>query len=646
MRVVGTAGHVDHGKSALVQALTGIDPDRLREEKERGLTIDLGFAWLTLPNGEPVGIVDVPGHHDFVENMLAGVGSIDATLFVVAADESVMPQTREHLAILDLLDIGAGVVVISKIDLAESDEWLELVTEDVAETFEGTVLDDAPMVLVSARTQEGLEGLLAALQETLAGSESHLDRGRPRLPIDRVFTVSGFGTVVTGTLIDGHLEVGQEVEIQPGGPEARVRGLQTHKKEIKRAVPGSRVAINLSGVDKKRVKRGDVVTSPGWLHATTLVDVRMRYLPDILWPDLGEFAHRPLRHNTELKFYTGAAEVMARVRLLGKEALLPGETGWIQLELREAVAVVRGDRYIVRLPSPATTVGGGIVVDPHPGRKHRRFRSGVVDRLETLAEGSPSEILLQALERQSPVPTRELLEASGLGEGAADALVELLSDGQAVLLARDEHQDSARKEQLAAGRQWIVSREWYSWLVDSAVAELSTYHSEFPLRPGMSREALRSGLRLKPQVFDVALALAEARGIVADEGATVRLASHAVRLSSRQKQQVERLLDRFRREPYAPPSVKESLELVGEEVLMALVRRRDLVQVSSDVLFLPETYEEMVRRVRERIEGQGSIALAEVRDMFDSSRKYAQALLEHLDDIGVTERVGDERVLR
>jgi selenocysteine-specific elongation factor len=646
MRVIGTAGHVDHGKSALVLALTGIDPDRLREEKERGLTIDLGFAWLTLPNGEPVGIVDVPGHRDFIENMLAGIGSIDGTLFVVAADESVMPQTREHLAILDLLEIEAGVVVITKTDLVESEEWLDLVVEDVAETLAGTVLEDAPLVLTSARTKRGLDQLLEALQSVLTESQSQLDRGRPRLSIDRVFTVSGFGTVVTGTLIGGYLETGQDVEIQPQGVSARIRGLQTHKEKIKRAVPGSRVAINLSGVDKAQLRRGDVVASPGWLHATTLVDVQLRYLPDILWPDLGQFAQRSLRHNTELKFYTGAAQVMGRVRLLGQEALLPEQVGWVQLELQEPVAMVRGDRYIVRLPSPPTTVGGGIVIDPNPGRKHRRFRPQVIDRLETLAEGSPAEILLQALERQGPAPADDLLETGQLGDAAADALVELLKGGQAVRLAGAAGQDIDDVEQLVSSRTLIVSREWWSRLVERVVDTLSSHHQTLPLRKGMPREALRSSLRLSPQAFDAAMARAHGADVVVDEGATVRLPSHTVKLTQRQQQHVEALLSRFHRHPYATPSVKECIDVAGEEVYRVLISRRDLVQISPDVVFLPETYRDMVERIRAWIEREGDVTLAEVRDMFDSSRKYAQALLEHLDDIGVTKRLGDERVLR
>jgi selenocysteine-specific elongation factor len=646
MRVIGTAGHVDHGKSALVLALTGIDPDRLREEKERGLTIDLGFAWLTLPNGEPVGIVDVPGHRDFIENMLAGVGSIDATLFVIAADESVMPQTREHLAILDLLEIGTGVVAITKVDLVESEEWLGLVVEDVVETLEGTVLKDAPLVLASARTGQGLDELLAVLQRELAEIAPRVGRSHPRLSVDRVFTISGFGTVVTGTLVDGSLDVGQEVEIQPRGLAARVRGLQTHKEEIERAMPGSRVAINLSGVSKGQLRRGDVVTSPGWLRATTLVDVQLSYLPDILWPDVGQFAQRALRHNTELKFYTGAAEVMARVRLLGQEVLLPGQSGWVQLELREPVVMVKGDRYIVRLPSPPTTIGGGVVVDPQPGRKHRRFRSAVVEHLETLAEGSPSAILLQTLERRSPVFVRDLLESSGLGEQASDALAQLVDEDQAILLAGEGDWARRSAAQLASSKQIVVSREWWCRLMDRAAGKLSSYHKEFPLRGGMPREALRSGLRVAPKVFDAAIAHAVDEGVLVDEGASVRLPSHAIELTPNQKQEVENLLARFRRHPYATPSVKESLEALGEELLNVLLKQEDVVQVSPDVLFLPETYEEMVRRIRGRIEREGSITLPEVRDMFGSSRKYAQALLEHLDDTGVTKRVGDERVLR
>lgn len=627
MHVIGTAGHVDHGKSTLVQALTGINPDRLREEQEREMTIDLGFAWLTLPNGESVGIVDVPGHRDFIENMLAGVGGIDAALFVIAADEGVMPQTREHLAILDLLRIPGGVVALTKIDLIDDPDWLELVQADVSEALQGTVLDGAPIIPVSARTGQGLAELTAALQEVLARTPPRPDRGRPRLWIDRVFTIGGFGTVVTGTLVDGHLEVGQEVEILPRGLRARIRGLQTHKTRIQRAVPGSRVAINLTGISKQDLARGDLVTTPGWLRPTTLADVRLDLLRD---------APFPLKHNAFVKFFCGSAETVARVRLLGTETLAPGESGWVQLELDDPLPLVRSDRFIIRIPSPAVTVGGGEVVDPNPGRKHRRFRPEVLARLETLARGTPAEVLLQTLERRGPLTVRDLLEVSGLGEAAPEALAELFSTGDAVVLDAVPEPAPARL---------VVSRSWWSATTARMRDELAAYHARYPLRPGMGREELRSALRLDPRAYNGLLARAAADGLIVDEAATVRLPEHQVRFTPQQQQAVDDLLARFRAAPYATPSVKEAAALVGEEVLGVLLARGDLVQVSPEVLFLRETYEEMVERIRTHIQQQGSITLAQVRDLFQTSRKYAQALLEYLDGVGVTRRVGDERVL-
>jgi selenocysteine-specific elongation factor len=627
VHVVGTAGHVDHGKSTLILALTGINPDRLREEQEREMTIDLGFAWLTLPNGEPVGIVDVPGHRDFVENMLAGAGGIDAAIFVVAADEGVMPQTREHLAILDLLAIGSGIVALTKTDLVEDAEWLDLVAADVMETLEGTALEDAPVVPVSARSGAGLDELIDSLQGLLEHLEPRADLGRPRLWVDRVFTISGFGTVVTGTLLDGSLEKGQEVVILPQGEKARIRGLQTHKQKIQRAVPGSRVAVNLSGISKDEVARGDLLTMTDWLQPTILVDVRMRYL---------DSAPQPLKHNQYLKFFCGSAEVMARVRLLGQEALKPGETGWVQLELEEPLPLVRGDRFIVRAPSPPVTVGGGTVVDPNPGRKHKRFRPGVIERLETLARGTPAEIMLQVLQRRGPIVARDLLEIVSLGEDASAALEDLLSNEQAVVLSSDRS--------FSPGRL-VASRGWWSATVERMEGLLATHHQRYPLRPGMGREALRSALRLDARVFNSFIERAENAGLVAGEAATVRAPDHVVTLSPQQQQAVDHLVTRFRATPYAPPSVKESIAAVGEEVLAVLLSRGDLVQVSPDVLFLSQTYDEMVARVRSHIEKNDSITLGEARDLFQTSRKYAQGLLEHLDAQGVTRRVEDRRVL-
>ena len=442
MRVIGTAGHVDHGKSALVKAITGINPDRLREEQEREMTIDLGFAWLTLPGGESVGVIDVPGHHDFIENMLAGVGGIDAALFVVAADEGVMPQTREHLAILDLLEIQGGVIALTKRDLIADPEWLEMVAAEVADAVAGTVLAGAPIVPVSAHTGEGLDALLAALQEALAGRPPRPDRGRPRLWVDRVFTISGFGTVVTGTLIDGELALGQEIVFLPSGLRGRVRGLQTHKEKIERAAPGSRVAVNVSGVNKSQVQRGDLLTLPGWLRGTQLADVRFRHLPG---------ASRPLKHNAEVKLFVGAKETVARVRLLDAHELAPGQEAWLQLQLAEETPLVRGDRFILRYPSPGETIGGGVVIDPAPGKRWRRFRPEVVARLETLAQGSPGQWVRQALDAAGvPLDRAALAARAGLGMAELDAAIDA---------ARAEEGVRALGETLVSAGAWRALTE-------------------------------------------------------------------------------------------------------------------------------------------------------------------------------------------
>ena len=357
MRVIGTAGHVDHGKSTLIAALTGINPDRLKEEQERQMTIDLGFAWLTLPGGQEIGIVDVPGHRDFIENMLAGIGGIDAALLVIAADEGVMPQTREHLAILDLLQIQHGLVVLTKIDLVDDSGWLDLVETDVRTALRGTVLQDAPILRVSSLTRAGFPELLQALDTLLEKLPSRPNLGRPRLPVDRVFSILGFGTVVTGTLADGQLAVGDELEILPAGLRTRIRGLQTHKKKEETANPGSRVAVNLSGVEVEQIRRGEVLAHPGQYTPTRRLDVQFRLLADI---------SAPLHHHTEVKLFTGTSETIADLRLLAADSLNPGETGWLQLELRHPILAVRGDHYILRRPSPARRSVAAWSLTPSP----------------------------------------------------------------------------------------------------------------------------------------------------------------------------------------------------------------------------------------------------------------------------------------
>jgi selenocysteine-specific elongation factor len=642
VHVIGTAGHVDHGKSTLVHALTGIDPDRLKEEKEREMTIDLGFAWLTLPSGERVGIVDVPGHKDFIKNMLAGVGSIDAALFVVAADEGVMPQTREHLDILDLLQVRGGVIALTKIDMVDDEDWLDLVEADLLEVLEGTVLADAPVVRCSARTGQGLETLLAELDRYLTTSAPRRDVGRPRLPVDRVFTIAGFGTVVTGTLSDGALATGQEVEIQPSALKARIRGLQTHKQKIEQAVPGSRVAINLTGVSIDEIHRGDVVTTPGWLRPTTLVDCSLRYLAD---------APNPLKHNAAVDFFSGAAETPARLRLLDKEALAPGDEAWVQIRLERPVTLVKGDRFIVRQPSPSVTIGGGLVVNPFPGRRHHRFRPQVIEKLETLVHGTPEEILLQDLERGQPCEARELVRRSSLGhQQAREALQTLVDGGQALLLGAGNN-TPARKSQAWSDSSFLVTRSGWGALRERLEALLDDYHRQFPLRAGMPREEVKSRLgrhvpALTARLFNEILLKATDEDWLAEAGGAVRLASHQVAFAPRQQQAVDYLLYTFRQDPYTTPSVAQCEEQLGSEVLNALIEQGRLIKLSEDVIFLAETYEEMRDRIIAHLKESGSLTVAQVRDMFGTSRKYALALVGYLDEQRITRRVGDERVLR
>jgi selenocysteine-specific elongation factor len=622
MYVIGTAGHVDHGKTTLVEALTGINPDRLKEERERAMTIDLGFAWLTLPSGETTGVIDVPGHRDFIENMLAGVGGIDAALFVIAADEGVMPQTREHLAILDLLQIHSGIIALTKSDLVEAD-WLTLVSADIAAMLRDTALDGATVVPVSARTGEGLPELKTALQQTLVQCPPRPDRGRPRLPIDRVFSLPGFGTVVTGTLSDGELALGAEVEILPDGLRARVRGLQTHKAKIERAKPGSRVAANLAGIEVSQLRRGMVVALPGQFSPTSFLDARFRHLVD---------ADLPLKHNAEVKLFVGAAEVLGTVRLLNHDSLPPGESAWVQIALAEPVVVSNHDRFILRRPSPGATIGGGVIVDPHPKRRHKRFDATVTARLETLLKGTPGEVLLQAFDALGPVPLKQAIEKAGLDdETAASALAEVREAGQLIYLD---------------GEALVVSRVGWAKLANDLQTVLSTYHAAHPLRAGMPREEIKSRLRLETKAFQAIIAQAVEAGIVAVSGAAVRLASHQVTFSAAQQSTVEVLLAEFRRNPHNSPSVKECAARVGEEVFNALLEQNLFVQVSADVLFLPETYAGMVEQVRSHLRAQHKITVAETRDMFSTSRKYALALLEHLDAQGITQRVGDERILK
>ncbi|MGH9174290.1 MAG: selenocysteine-specific translation elongation factor, partial [Vicinamibacterales bacterium] len=468
MYTVGTAGHVDHGKSTLIHALTGIDPDRLREEKERGLTIDLGFAWLTLPDGEEAGIVDVPGHERFIKNMLAGVGGIDLAMLVIASDEGVMPQTREHLAILDLLEIERGIVVLTKRDLVD-DEWLELVTEETREALAGAALASAPIVPVSSTTRAGFDDLKRTLAALLDDLPERADTGKPRLPIDRAFTVAGFGTVVTGTLVGGPLDVGQEVELLPDRLRARVRGIQSHGRKVERGLPGARTAVNLSGIERDAIGRGDLLTTPGWLDPTTIIDTRLRVIHD---------APRPLEQNDPIDLFIGAAESIGNITLLDAERLLPGEEGWVQIRLSRAIAATAGDRFIVRQPSPSLTIGGGRVIDPHP-RRHRRFRPDVIHALETKATGTPRERLLEIL-ASGPAELWTIADRLDLDLAAARELASDATDDGGIVTLGGEAAGPLAPNRLVARTEWV---ERVAGMVANLLFE---FHTRQPLRRGMA----------------------------------------------------------------------------------------------------------------------------------------------------------------
>jgi selenocysteine-specific elongation factor len=615
MFVLGTAGHIDHGKSLLVQALTGIDPDRLREEKERGMTIELGFAWLKLPSGREVGIVDVPGHERFVKNMLAGVGGIDLALLIVAANEGVMPQTREHLAILDLIGVKRGIVVITKKDLVD-DELLSLVRMEVEEIIAGTSIAGADILTVSAVTGEGLPELVAAIDKLLDTTEPRRDLGRPRLPVDRIFTMSGSGTVVTGTLVDGTLSVGQEVEIAPSGLKSRLRGLQTHKSKIETATPGSRVAANLVGVNTSQLQRGDVVTRPGWLKSTRMVTVKLKLI---------SYLQRPLRHGTTVSFHTGSAETMAKVRLLEGDELKPGDSTWAQLALDRPVAAIKGDRYIIR--SPMETLGGGSIVDTQ-AKRLRRLRPEVIRNLEAREGGTAGEVITALLETKQPLELAALVAQCNLPAAEAGSAIEdLIEEGSLVAVGEGK-------------QQLLFTATGWERLAERVVAVLADYHRKFPARSGMPKVELTSRLKLGGYV-SAALASLVGRGSLVEDGGNLRLPSHSVKLTPAQQAKIDAFLKSLADNPYAPPG-----DLIPEpDLLNMLVGQGRVVKVSDSVVFSKSAYDEMLSKITARIKANGRVGLAEVRDMFGASRKYAQALLEYLDREKITRRVGDERVL-
>lgn len=613
--VIGTAGHVDHGKSTLVRRLTGIDPDRLQEEKSREMTIDLGFAWLELPGDLRVSIVDVPGHERFIKNMLAGAGGLDGALLIVAADEGPMPQTREHLAILDLLGVSTGLIVITKSDMVDA-EWLELVVEETREAVQGSTFADAAIVTVSATTGDGIDRLLQHLAELLDQTEPDHRTGIARLPVDRVFSVTGFGTVVTGTLLGAPVSIGQELEVVPPMLRGRVRGLQSHGQKVERAMPGSRTAINLSGIDRDAVERGDVLTIPGRIKPTRLIDARLRLI---------ETAPHPIEQNHPVDLFSGAAESAAYVTLLDSEQILPGGEGWVQIRLDREMALVEGDLFIVRQASPSLTIGGGSVLNPHP-RRHRRFRQEVIQELETRESGTASDRLLQAL-ADGPMQSSPACEAAGLAGDECDVVISDLVDQKLVvrlgssLLARSE--DVAR----------------FAATIDES---LGRYHQEFPLRAGMPREDIRRRTGLTARVFDAVVAYLVAQEQVREATGLLARQSFRVELTPEQQQLASRYLAALDANPVAPPSPAQFD--IDAELLGAMAANGQVVRMADNVVYSTGTLETIRNETLQLIDERGELTLAEFRDHFGSSRRYAQAVLEHFDQERVTRRVGDARV--
>jgi len=613
MYVIGTAGHVDHGKSLLVEALTGIDPDRLREEKTRGMTIDLGFAWLTLPGGRSVSIVDVPGHERFIKNMLAGAGGIDVALLVVAADDGVMPQTREHLAILDLLGVRRGVVALTKRDLADSD-WLDVVAADIEQALAGSTLAGAAVVPCSSVTRAGLDDLLHALDAAIDGLPPKRDIGRPRLPIDRVFTIGGFGTVVTGTLIDGELAAGDEVEVMPGGLRGRIRGLQSHRDKVERALPGMRTAVNISGIANDDLRRGLVLGRPGTLRATDAFDARLRAVAGI--------AHG-LRHNMPVTFHCYADEVNAQVRLLEDGEPRPGEEAWAQIKLERPTAAMRGDRFVLRTPND--TIAGGVIADAAP-KRHRRRDAATLAALEAMLSERPEDLLLDAVARRPFAERASLAAELALPVETVDAALRALADDGAVAVLGGP--DEAR----------VLTVARFGELARQAAGALRAYHREHPLRAGMPAEELRSRLALDQRSFATLM----------DSVPDVRLAGAAAALSDfepkpapEQQGHIDRYLAALRASAGGGPDGE-----LAPDVLGYLIETGQVVDAGDGVHFHAEAFGAMVQQVREHIGKHGAMTLAQARDAFGTSRRHAQAALEQMDRMRITRRAGDGRVLR
>ena len=617
---VGTAGHVDHGKSTLIHALTGIDPDRLADEKARGLTIDLGFAWLTLPSGRPVSFIDVPGHERFVHNMLAGVGGIQACLFVVAADEGVMPQTREHLDIVSLLGIDRGVIVLTKADLVER-EWIELVESEVREAFASSSLAHAPMVRVSAVKLEGLELLVRTLEDVLGPGRAHSRVGRPRLPIDRSFSRPGFGTVVTGTLSGGPLGIGDAVHVYPGGRRTRVRGLQSHRASAGRVEPGQRVAINLGGVSPKDVPRGRVIAVPDSVTETRRVDTTLQLLPS---------APRALKPGEHVSWHSGAAELVASVRYLERHAVQPGSAGWVQWRFSSMAVLRKGDLYVIRRLSPPMTIGGGEVV--RTATRHiGRGKADAIAELELARRASPAEFVAAVVTVHGPMTPSLIARRTEL---TADVVA------------------TAVRDNIDAGRLLAIGGHVMAVVVAEALdnnirAMLASDAEAGTGLRGLSRALLPKRLGVPPPLVSAILERLAENGEVELAGARVMLPGVKCFPNEGDAEIIAAILGDLDRGGFAPPSLTEVTRERGApgRVLEDMESSRQIVRIAPDFGLTQDGYTRWLCAIGQMLTEQDRVTVGELRDRLRTSRKYALAFLEHLDARSVTRRVGDARVL-
>lgn len=627
--IIGTAGHIDHGKTTLIKALTGRNTDRWEEEQRRGITIDLGFTYFDLPNGDRAGIIDVPGHEKFINNMVAGVVGMDLVLLVIAADEGIMPQTREHMDILHLLGIEKSIIVLNKCDIVD-EEWLELVEEEVRDELEGTFLEKAPIAKVSAATGQGLYDLVNLISYMTNDEVISKDTQTvPRLPIDRAFTLSGFGTVITGTLVSGTISKEDVLEMYPIGKECKIRSIQVHGEDKKECYAGQRVAINLSNVKKKEIHRGCVLAPPGNMKNTDLLDVKLNVL---------ESSMRVLTNHTRLHFFTGTSEVLCRAVLLDKEEIGPGESGYVQLRLEEEVAVKRGDKFVVRFYSPMETIGGGVVLEPNPGVK-KRFRENVIEELRQKESGSSADIIELHVKEH------------------ADTMITLSELAKITVLSPEEVAEDVRQlEEEGRVCTFAMRKDTYVWHSDSEhmavqmlTKALKEYGEAHPYRYGMKKAEVQMTYfkKMKPNVFDRMIERLEETGHICRADEFLCTPDYEVRKDTVYDKVSGKLLKTFEKARFDFVRYTE-IDFTGisgdvtDDILNILLEEKQIVKVTDDMYTLASYMEEAKEKIQAKLKEDPIITIAQVRDIFETSRKSAKPILEYMDSIKVTKKTGAE----